>query len=282
MQFPIKHNKMNKYILTLTTLGLLLISSCRTPHQIAYMQDWENGEIHEAISAGVASLRAQPDDKLSIAVSTDNPQLSESLNLPTFSHRIGRSNYISNPMNTISQSETMSLYTVDANGNIDFPLIGTIHIGGMTRNEIADYVTKQLEDGNIARNPVVTVEWANAGVTIVGEVSRPGLYQLSRDVTTLPQALGMAGDLTIQGRRDNILVVREENGKTISYRVDMTDGDKLLSSPVYYVKQNDYIYVEPNNMKKRTSTVNGNNVLSASFWVSIASLLTSIAVLVFK
>lgn len=273
---------MNKYILTLTTLGLLLISSCRTPHQIAYMQDWENGEIHEAISAGVASLRAQPDDKLSIAVSTDNPQLSESLNLPTFSHRIGRSNYISNPMNTISQSETMSLYTVDANGNIDFPLIGTIHIGGMTRNEIADYVTKQLEDGNIARNPVVTVEWANAGVTIVGEVSRPGLYQLSRDVTTLPQALGMAGDLTIQGRRDNILVVREENGKTISYRVDMTDGDKLLSSPVYYVKQNDYIYVEPNNMKKRTSTVNGNNVLSASFWVSIASLLTSIAVLVFK
>ena len=92
----------------------------------------------------------------------------------------------------------------------------------------------------------------------------------------------MAGDLTIHGKRDNILVVRTVDGKTTSYRVDLTDGDALQNSPVYVLRQNDYIYIEPNNMRKRMATVNGNNVLQASFWVSIASLLTSIAVLVFK
>lgn len=230
----------------------------------------------------MASLKAQPDDKLSIAVNTDNPVLSESLNLATYSHRIGLEQYRNSGMTQISQAQTMSLYTVDQRGNINFPLIGELYVQGMTRGQIAEYITRELEQRDIAKNPIVIVEWANVGVNIAGEVNQPGHYALTRETNTLPEALSLAGDLSIWGRRDNVMVVRTENGRTVSYRVDLTDGDSLQKSPAYYIKQNDYIYVEPNNMRKRQSTVNGNNVLSASFWVSIASLLTSIAVLVFK
>jgi len=270
---------MKKTILTLLAVLAIVMTGCRAPKEITYMQGWQDGESHGM--ASLNSIKACPDDKLSIAVSTDNPILSESLNLPTYSHRIGQQQYANASM-SYTQAQSVSLYTVDLEGYISFPLIGKLHIAGMTRSEIADYITEELEMRNIAKKPVVIVEWANTGVTIAGEVVNPGRYALSRDITTLPEALGMAGDLTIHGLRQNILVVRSENGKTTSYRVDLTDGDALQNSPVYFVRQNDYIYVEPNNMKKRMATVNGNNVLQASFWVSIASLLTSIAVLVFK
>ena len=271
---------MKKTLIALISFITITLVGCRAPRDIAYMQDWNDGEVPAMLN--VNSIKAQPDDKLSIAVNTDNPVLSETLNLPTYSHRIGQEQYKNSTMTVVSQSQTMSFYTVDAEGCINFPLLGKLYVSGMTRGQIASYITEQLETKDIAKDPVVIVEWANVGVTIVGEVNSPGRYALLRDVTTLPEALGMAGDLTIQGRRDNVMVVRTENGKTTSYRVDLTNGDQLQSSPVYVLRQNDYIYVEPNNMKKRSATVNGNNILSASFWVSIASLLTSIAVLIFK
>lgn len=268
---------MKNTIMTLCAVVALVLTGCRTPRDITYMQGWQDGETHTMVSLN--SIKARPDDKLSIAVNTDNPVLSESLNLPTYSHRIGQQQ---SAKGSTSQSQNVSLYTVDQSGDIVFPLMGKLHIEGMTRSQIADYIAEELERRNIAKKPVVIVEWANVGITIAGEVATPGRYALSRDVTTLPEALAMAGDLTIQGMRTNVLVVRTEGGKTVSHRVDLTDGDALQNSPVYFVRQNDYVYVEPNNMKKRSATVNGNNVLQASFWVSIASLVTSIAVLVFK
>lgn len=271
---------MKKLFLSITATAIFTFTSCRAPQNITYMQGWQDGENHLLVNLN--EIKAQPNDKLSIAVSTDNPILSESLNLATYSHRIGQENYSNSPMSSISQSQSMSFYTVNDQGNINFPLIGELHIAGMTRSEISNYITHQLEINNIAKKPIVIVEWANIAVTIAGEVSNPGRYNLTRDAVTLPEALGMAGDLTIHGLRENVMVLRTENGQTTSYRVDLTNGDELVKSPVYYLRQNDYIYVEPNSMKKRSATVNGNNVLQASFWVSIASLLTSIAVLVFK
>lgn len=270
--------KLRETLFTAFAALAIVLTGCSTPKDITYMQGWQDGETHALINMN--SIKAKPDDKLTIVVSTDNPELSESLNLATHAYRIGQQS--TRGFSTTSQSQSMSYYTVDPNGNIKFPLLGEVHIEGMTRSEIAEFITHELEIKDIAKQPVVVVEWANVAVTIAGEVNSPGSYALSRDATTLPEVLGMAGDLTIHGLRDNILVVRTENGKTVSYRVDLTDGDKLQNSPVYYVRQNDYIYVEPNGMKKRMATVNGNNVLQASFWVSIASLLTSIAVLVFK
>ncbi|MDE6450042.1 MAG: polysaccharide biosynthesis/export family protein [Muribaculaceae bacterium] len=268
---------MKNTILILCAVVVLALTGCRTPRDITYMQGWQDGETHAMVNLN--SIKARPDDKLSIIVNTENPVLSESLNLPTYTHRLGQSQ---SGMGSSSQSQNVSLYTVDQSGDINFPLMGRLHVEGMTRSQIAEYVAEELERRNIAKNPVIIVDWANVGVTIAGEVASPGRYALSRDLTTLPEVLAMAGDLTIQGQRTNVLVVRTEGDKTVSYRVDLTDGDAVQKSPVYFVRQNDYVYVEPNNMKKRSATVNGNNVLQASFWVSIASLVTSIAVLVFK
>ena len=116
----------------------------------------------------------------------------------------------------------------------------------------------------------------------MGEVLAPGRYDMNRDNITILEALSLAGDLTIQGKRDNVMVIREEDGQLKTYRVDLTNGQQLMSSPAFYLKQDDIVYVEPNGVRKRQTTVNGNTALSASFWVSVASLLTSVAVLIFK
>lgn len=111
----------------------------------------------------------------------------------------------------------------------------------------------------------------------MGEVNRPGQYKISKDKVTILDALSMAGDLTIYGKREKVLVMREENGKQHVYGINLCSGNHIYSSPVYYLQQNDVVYVEPNGTRARQSTVNGNNVRSTSFWISLASLLTSIA-----
>ena len=149
----------------------------------------------------------------------------------------------------------------------------------MTREQVAETIKQKLVSQDLVKDPVVTVEFENLHYSVMGEVNNPGQYNIDRDRVTLFDALSKAGDLTIQGRRDNVLVIRTQDGKQYAYRVDLTDTDSVMNSPVAYLQQNDVVYVDPNNVRKRQSTVNGNNVLSTSFWVSVASLLTSIAVL---
>ena len=129
---------------------------------------------------------------------------------------------------------------------------------------------------------MVTVEYMNLTVTVLGEVANPGRFSIDKDRLTLLDALSMAGDLTIYGKRDNVSVQREEGGKQVIYKVNINSGKELYASPVYYLQQNDVIYVEPNSVRARQSTVNGNNIRSASFWMSLASLLTTIVVLFVK
>jgi len=130
------------------------------------------------------------------------------------------------------------------------------------------------------KEPVVSVDYLNLGFSVLGEVSRPGYYTIDKDNPTLLEAIGMAGDLTIEGVRDTVLVMRQENGVQHVYSVNMTDNQSITSSPAYYLQQNDVIYVKPNKYKQRQTTVNGNTVRSTSFWISLASLLTSILVLI--
>ena len=162
------------------------------------------------------------------------------------------------------------------------PLLGHIHVAGMTREEIASYIKEELVSKNLVKDPVVTVEFMNLTVSVLGEVASPGRFNIDKDKLTLLDALSMAGDLTVYGKRENVLVQREENGKQTLYQVNLNSGYDLYASPVYYLQQNDIVYVEPNSMKARQATVNGNNVRSASFWMSLASLLTTITVLIVK
>ena len=171
---------------------------------------------------------------------------------------------------------------MDSKGDIDFPVLGKLHVQDMTREEVAVYIKKELQSHDLIKDPVVTVEFMNLSVNVMGEVNRPGRYNIDKDHLTILDALSQAGDLTIYGKREKVLVLRNENGKQRVYGINLCSADHLYSSPVYYLQQNDVVYVEPNDTKARQSTVNGNNVRSTSFWISLASLLTTISVLIFK
>lgn len=254
---------------------LFVLCSCSTPKNVTYVQDAEHGSVYEP---EVNNIRVQPGDKLSIVINSKDPILSDLFNLPIISHRVGTGDVST----SLGSTQYVSYYTVSPDGDIDFPVLGKLHVAGLQRHELANYIKEKLISQDLVKDPVVTVEYVNMAVSVMGEVNHPGRYDINRDKVTIFDALSMAGDMTINGLRENVLVIRNVDGKQQMYRIDMTDTDNLYASPVYYLQQNDVVYVEPNNMKKRSATVNGNNVLSASFWVSIASLMTSIAVLIFK
>ena len=253
---------------------LLLLCSCAAPN-VSYFNDLENGQTEKLLQ--MMDIRLRPDDKISIAVKSKDPLLADLFNLPLYTHRVGYSQSY-----TINTSQQMSVYTVDKNGEIDFPVLGKIKVSGLCREEVAEMIKSKLTNSNLVKDPVLTVEYANLGFNVMGEVGNPGRYIFDRDHLTILDAISMAGDLTIQGRRDNIVVMRESNDSRTIYRVNLQNGKDLLQSPAFYVQQNDVIYVEPNAYRSRQTTVNGNNVLSTSFWISVASLLTSVAILIVK
>lgn len=250
----------------------LTVMSCATPKDITYFQDLEGGNV---LTPDVQVIKIQPGDKISIITKSKDPQLSELFNLSVTSYRVGS-------VTQSGYSQQISCFNVGNDGCVDFPVLGRIQVTGLTREQVAALIKQRLTDENLVKDPVVTVEFEDLHYSIMGEVTKPGLYSISRDKVTLLDALSQASDLTIYGRRDNVMVMRQaEDGQHV-YRVNLNNGQELAESPAYYLQQNDVVYVEPNDTRKRQSTVNGNNVRSTSFWLSLASLATSVAVLVFR
>ena len=254
---------------------VVLCTSCASSKKVVYLQDvvpLKQQEIEQKYEVYIHN-----DDLLAIMVNSKNPELADMFNLPIMTHRVGQ------PMNSnYNYNQQVSSYTVDSNGNIDFPILGELHVEGLKREKIASYIKNELVRKSQVKDAVVIVEFLNMGVSVMGEVNSPGRFSIDRDHLTLLDALSMAGDLTIYGKRENVLVVRQEEDGEAYYRVNLCDARSLHNSPVYYMKQNDMVYVEPNNVRARQSTVNGNNVRSTSFWMSLASLLTTVSVLIFK
>ena len=262
-------------ILSLTLMVLAAVS-CSTPKEISYFQYLRPG-VTELTVTDPVEIKVRPKDKLSILVNAQDPKLTNMFNLPIVSQQIGQESTGSS-----GTSRGVSGYTVDSFGDINFPVLGKIRVEGMTREQIADYLTKQLKEQELIKDPVVTVEFMNLGVSVLGEVNKPGRISINRDNMTILDALSEAGDLTIFGKREKVLVLRQEDGKQRVYGVNLCSADHIYTSPVYYLQQNDVVYVIPNDTKSRQSTVNGNTVRSTSFWISLASLITSIAVLIVK
>ncbi|MBQ7878529.1 MAG: polysaccharide biosynthesis/export family protein [Bacteroidaceae bacterium] len=256
---------------TLFTIIAILMVACTSTKEIAYFQDAQHGDETVVVPK---QITLQPEDKITIVVNTRKKELSDIFNLPYISRQLGVSN-------SYSYAQGISAYTIDVNGEIDFPEIGKIKIAGMTREEVSQTIKNKLIEKNLLTVPaVVTVEFANLKISVLGEVKNPGRYNIDRDAITLLDAISLAGDLTIHGQRTNIRVIRSTaNGTQKTYCVNLCSLDELQASPVYYLQQNDVIYVEPNEMRARQSTVNGNNVRSSSFWISLASLLTSISLI---
>lgn len=266
-------------ILFLSIIGTGLLSSCGTSKDVIYFQDLKPGET-EITLPEVQAITVQPEDKISIIVNSRDPQLTDLFNLPYVSRQLGQS--LRTTGLSTGTNNGISGYTVDANGNIDFPVLGKVHVAGMKREEIAEHIKNELVTKNLVKDPVVTVEFMNLCVSVMGEVNNPGRFAIDRDRLTVLDALSMAGDLTIYGNRQKVLVLRQEDGQQRVYGINLTSGEHVYTSPAYYLQQNDVVYVEPNSMRSRQSTVNGNNVRSTSFWISLASLLTSIGILIFN
>lgn len=243
---------------------------------VPYFQDADS--VKGINISAVQEIILRPKDRISIVVNCKEPQLSTLFNLPYVTPRIVN---VSSGMGVYGDDiNSVSGYTVDGDGNIDFPTIGKLHVAGLTRNELATLIKDEIEARNQAKDPVVTVDFLNLSVTVMGEVANPGIYRISRDNVTLLEAIGGAGDITIEGKRENVLVLRMEDGKQKPYRVNMTSLQNVVQSPVFYLQQDDIVYVEPNKMKAKKSTVNGNEIRSASFWISLSSLGTTAAALI--
>ena len=267
-----KQNNMKKKNLKLCLFALcaLVMSSCSAP-KLGYFQNVESGSVEQL--PPLQTMRAQAGDKLSIIVSSKNPELAYLFNLPV----VGR--YRPTQSGTGLSTSTVTHYTVDEHGNIDFPVLGPLHIAGLTRSEVQTLVKNKLLTSDMIKDPIVTVDFLDMYYEVMGEVKRPGRFLIDHDKVTLLDALSQAGDLTIYGNRE-VLVMREEDGKQMAYRIDLRDQKSLYSSPAFYLKQNDVLYVEPNSKKARESTSIGNDLLRPSMWISIASFTTTIILLV--
>ena len=274
---------MKKSLFLALTVAALVAAGCGTPANIVYMQDAADGTQVGAVPS--SPIRLKPMDQISVIVNSRDPQVTAMFNLPYFTRRLGETQSLSGTGGNLNTAATdrISGYTVDPDGDIDFPVLGKVRVGGKTRAETAEYIKALLVESKQIKDPVVTVEFMNLGFSVLGEVARPGRYRIDRDEFTFFDAISLAGDLTINAERENVTVIRGQGtGEETVYKIDLTRADSIFQSPAYYMQQGDIVYVTPNEKRQRESTVNGNNVRSSSFWISLASLATSIAVLIFK
>ena len=260
------------HVLTAAVLSVMFLVSCGQVKDIAYFQDKALDHPEEIDRHG--GIVIQPKDMISIVVSSRNPELASMFNLPVVSYQAGSGSEIV----TSGGQQRLLGYVVDNDGYIDFPVIGRIEVGGMTRWELSESIKGILLDKGYLNDAVVTVEFMNFKVSVLGEVARPGTYSIEGDKVTVLQALSLAGDLTIYGKRENVTVIRELDGKRVFYNVDLCSVD-VFKSPAYNLQQNDIVYVEPSEIKARQSTLDDKGLRMTSIVISSGSLLVSVATL---
>ncbi|EDP69731.1 polysaccharide export outer membrane protein [Flavobacteriales bacterium ALC-1] len=252
----------------ISILSLIIATSCASRKKIVYFQDEPINESLEA-STLPSQLIYKPGDILTINVSAFDQEAIAPFNLT-----IASSN--SDNPNGLQGSMQLQPYLVDYIGNIEFPVLGTIKVGGLTRAELTSMLTTRIKE--YTNDPIVNVRLSNFTITILGEVSNPGTFTIKDEQITIIEAIGLANDLTIFGKRQNVRLIRDVNGKKKFAEIDLTSIN-TINSPVYYLQQNDVIYVEPNNAKIRSSTYNQNNGVLIS---AIGTLTTILAIFLVK
>ena len=253
---------MNKQVFRrvfLLLVGALLISSCASRKNVVYFQD--TGSYETLLEENNAVTKFKEDDLVSIHVSSLNPEASAPFNL------------FRGPSEGGIRAEQVD-YLIDEFGMIDFPVIGKIKIAGLSPEETRTLLRERLSE--YIRDPIINIRLNNFTVTVLGQVNRPGTYPVLGEKITILEALGLAGDMDIKGKRENVLVIRDFDGTKVYTRIDLTKKD-AFNSPVYYLTQNDVVYVEPNNSAIKTSSLDSR----ASIMVSIIStLITSTVILI--
>lgn len=250
--------------------SVMLLCSCGSIKNVAYLQNSDSINLDN--SRFLYDARIMPKDQLTISVNTTTPEASLPFNLLLQNaYTQGRSvNY---------SGGTLMPYLVDNEGYINFPIVGKLKVGGLTKSEAEQLVTEKIRPYLAeAENPVVTVTMASYSVSVLGEVNRPGSFMVSREKITILEALAQAGDLTIYGVRDRVKLIREDaTGKKSIVTLNLNDAN-IVNSPYYYLQQNDVVYVEPNNIKAQNSKVGQTTTL----WFSATSILVSLTSLLYN
>ncbi len=259
---------MKKYLLPFVLLALVLcMGSCGSIKKIPYFTNIDT--LNLASSRGLYDAKIMPKDQLTITVVTSDPAAAQPFNL---SHGTsgGSGESSTGTANNVS-------YLVNNDGCIDFPVVGTLHVVGLTKDECQNLIKEKISPYLAAtENPVVIVRMSGYRVTVAGEVGSPTVVPVTSEKMSILEALAQAGDLTVYGRRDNVLLIREDaSGQKSQHRLNLNDAN-LINSPYYYLQQNDYVYVEPNKVKSRNSTIGSSTTL----WFSFVGIVTSVASLI--
>lgn len=258
---------MKKLLISFASFAfLLLICSCAGSKKVAYLQNAD--EISLADSKGLYDARIMPKDMLTVTVSTITPEAAKPFNLT-----------VANTSESSSASVGIQSYLVDNDGNINFPVVGHIHVVGLTKNQCQDLIRDKVKPYLAeTENPVVTVRMSSYHVTVLGEVSSPKVIPVTTEKMNILEALASAGDLTVYGKRNNVMLIREDaTGEKSVHRLNLNDAN-LINSPYYYLQQNDIVYVQPNGVKAKGASIGP----STSLWFSFVGIVTSVASLLYN
>lgn len=260
---------MSKYF-SLLLLALLMLGACTSYKQVPYIQNSEELKNVQQ-SSDLYDARIMPKDLLTITVNSENPETAAPYNL------VIQSNINTNSKNLTTQPSLMS-YLVDNNGNIEFPSLGTVHVGGLTKSEAEEVIRQRLRPFFSDDKYIVNVRMINYKISVLGEVARPNTYTISNEKVNIFEALALAGDLTIYGKRDGVKLIREDaQGRKEVVKLNLNDAN-IITSPYYYLQQNDVLYVEPNKAKAKNSDIGSSTTL----WFSATSIMISLTSLMYN
>lgn len=242
-------------------LVMLALNSCQSIKNVPYFQNVDIADL--TASRHLYDEKIMPKDKLTIYVNTTDPEASKPFNLYTTNYAAGGG----------GNNQTLP-YLVDNEGNINFPVLGKLHVQGLTRNECQDMIAAKLKNYLAeTENPIVTIHFSSFHVTVLGEVGNVGVLSIPEERVNILEALAMAGDITIYGKRDNVLLIREdEQGEKTVHRLNITQAE-IMNSPYFYLQQNDIVYVEPMEVKARNTLINAN----LGIWYTTVGLVSSVS-----
>ena len=252
----------NAVIISMLALAGVSVCSCSTNKEnLTYFENVENIVTGNGIGSNDYGIKIVPDDELKIVVTSQVPEATAAYNVPMV-------NYATRVAVSVTGNPAIQTYVVDKKGDIEMPVLGKLHVEGLSTDEVCELIRKEVAKD--VKDPYVEVRHVGFKVNVLGEVKNPGAKVVTKERYSIFDAIADAMDLTEYGRRDNVLLIREENGVKRTVRLNLNDAT-LLESPYFYLQQNDVIYVEPNSIKKENSKYNQNN----SFKISVVSTIVS-------
>ena len=260
-------------------LSVILLSGCKASQEITYLQGAGKAAVMDSTNmAPIPDAIIKKGDLMTITVNSLTPELARPFNLslvPT----TGMGEYSQTNATAMSSgSGGLQNYLVDNQGFINFPLIGKISVEGMTKIALSEKIKSLIYPRYITEEPIITIRFVDFSISVLGEVARPGTFKINNESCTLLEAIALAGDLTISGKRDNVLLIRQAGNLRESVRLDLRDKN-LINSPYYFLQQDDVLYVQPNDVKARSAKIGTAESLSlsaVSTLISITTLIISI------